>query len=549
MGDGTLLLGENSGFSNRNAGLAGTVLQFAAGRTGIWFDSGQASTQGTTEVITTCTNCGLENLSLLGAQGTDQQSDPTKFVIPSDANLPIFDREISKIQRQNRVLSVMVALMGNEEGLTQQVGATVKISGVTGDPSMNGICTISQGLTPPSNPNNFQCAQLGDDSGPFTTPTGMVSLPTTGPSDADGIRICQNFVTVNRVVVQNFGRHGINLDSSRGCVSKSSNHFVISSVWGNRQSRRRDILPRHTQLLSGYRARTRSCTYNGLWAGEDQTNLGNTWEANEASYNGPGAADGTRLVCGQADCPSATIQTIARAERGLVKVTMSPSSGLAKAVQVGARDRHFWGKRPQLQHAYRLSSGGAGSHHRHWGSLLRHRGEPGQIGVRIYTARSASGRLSDRRHCKNCGFLGGLLGGWSGRRELQNRHGVAESIICIHQQLYGRGVSFASMALAASCLVVLPCSTAHPLNSWHGNFVTNGAVAFSTDILSSNIGVFQNLRDSGYSMHFQAGIYGNEHADQAALLAYLESQWRHHRSHHWERGMALEVLANWPDDR
>ena len=28
------------------------------------------------------------------------------------------------------------------------------------------------------------------------------------------------------------------------------------------------------------------------------------------------------------------------------------------------------------------------------------------------------------------------------------------------------------------------------------------------------MGVFQNLRDSGYSMHFQAGIYGNEHADQ-----------------------------------
>ena len=231
-----------------------------------------------------------------------------------------------------------MTLMGNEEGLTQQVGATIKISGVTGDPSMNGLCTISQGLTPPSNPDNFQCVQLGDDSGPFTTPTGMVSLPTTGPSDADGVRVCQNFITINRVIVQNFGRHGINLDSSRGCMSRSSNHFIISSS-GVIDNQGDGIFCRGVPNCSAGTVRDSFFYYNGLWAGEDQTNLGNTWEANEASYNGPGAADGTRLVCGttkgQVDCPSASIQTIARGARGSAKVTISPSSALAKVVEIG----------------------------------------------------------------------------------------------------------------------------------------------------------------------------------------------------------------------
>ena len=303
---------------------------------------------------------------------------------------------------------------------------------------MNGLCTISQSLTPPSNPNNFQCVQLGDDSGPFASPTGMVSLPTTGPSDADGVRVCQNFITINRVIVQNFGRHGINLDFSRDCVSQSSNHFVISSA-GAINNQGDGIFCRGAPNCSAGTVRDSFLYYNGLWAGEDQTNLGNTWEANEASYNGPGGADGTRLVCGQVDCASATIQTIARAGRGLVKVTISPSSALAKAVQVGHAIVIFGVSDPSFDTP-------TGSHLVVQGTSIatgaaffvtevsQDRSEfefiqPGSPADASATGGTA--RIAD--------FSEAVLGGRRGRGKLQNRHGVAESVIRIHQQLYGGG--------------------------------------------------------------------------------------------------------------
>ncbi len=204
MGSGMILKGESAGFSNNTHGLGGTVLQFAPGVTGIWLDN---------EV---CPNCGVETLSLLGSETTADQTDPTKFIIPSNINLPIYNRAISLIQRRGGVLTVTVAPLGGAEGLTQQVGSTVRISGVSGDSTMNGLCTVTS-LTPQTNPVTFSCGQIGVDSGPFTGSSGMtVGLPTTGVSAADGIRVCGNFSTIWRVVVQNFGRHGINLDFEPG---------------------------------------------------------------------------------------------------------------------------------------------------------------------------------------------------------------------------------------------------------------------------------------------------------------------------------------------
>src|SRR5207244_6800201 len=105
----------------------GTVLCFPAGITGINLQ-----------------NCGctIEYISLLGSEGTNQLQAPTALNFASGANLPQYTRSISSIQRTANVLTVTVTRVVGIEGLTQQVGSTVKITNVAGDAIMNGLCVV-----------------------------------------------------------------------------------------------------------------------------------------------------------------------------------------------------------------------------------------------------------------------------------------------------------------------------------------------------------------------------------------------------------------------
>jgi hypothetical protein len=155
QGQGSLIMGGGGGFKAGDTG-GGTLLCFAAGVSGIWLDMTPNSTSGIT----------IENMSLLGSEGVVNLTSPTKLNLPAD--LPQFTRSIATAQRTANVLTVTITSKGNE-GLTQQVGATVKISG-TSDATVNGECVISTltGLnTFSENATGFTCAQNGADTGAF----------------------------------------------------------------------------------------------------------------------------------------------------------------------------------------------------------------------------------------------------------------------------------------------------------------------------------------------------------------------------------------------
>jgi hypothetical protein len=273
-GEGALVSGGSSGYKNSNTTEGGTVLCFAAGVSGIWLDQTPNSTSGIT----------IEDLSLLGSEGITHLGAPTALNI--SGTLPQFTRTITAAQSTANVLSVTTSLIRNE-GLAQSVGSTVKIAG-TSDATVNGECVIAT-LTDlnsfSENATGFTCAQNGADTAALGA-GGTVSLPTTGASTADGIRICSNFNTIRNVVVANFGRHGVNADmqSGHGCTTLFSDDLVLDNVSmvGNQGN---GFYCQGVDCNAGT-MKNNPVYYNFLWGVEDQSSLGNNWFGNQISNNG-----------------------------------------------------------------------------------------------------------------------------------------------------------------------------------------------------------------------------------------------------------------------
>jgi hypothetical protein len=328
IGNTTVITGGANGWLNSTTKAGSTVLQFAAGVTGIDIQS--------------C-GCTVEYISLLGSEGTQNMVNPVLLNFPSGANLPLFARNISSIQRATNVLTVVTSRVNGQEGLTQQVGSTVKIAGVTGDTTMNGLCVVAT-LTGNSsfggNPTGFTCAQNGADAGPFGA-VGTISLPTTGASTADGIHVCNNFVFILHVTIQNFGRHGINADSlpGHGCASPFSDDLVVRDTTIT-NSQGEGFLCDGTDCNAGL-LESNAFYYNLLWAVEDQSSLGNSYQANQISNNGSQWASGTTPA-------TKAISSISRTLTGnssTVSVVLSVADSFAKLgscmVIAGVTDTSF----------------------------------------------------------------------------------------------------------------------------------------------------------------------------------------------------------------
>jgi len=282
---GSTLLPTGAGVTIRGGGgggyifspthLGGTELCFAPGVTGMILDNvGHSAT--------------IEDISLSGQSGTTQQGDPLKLNLPPVSTL--YTHNISSIQRATNVLTVTVSILG-AEGLSAQAGSILSIGGVTGDATMNGTCVVATLSNTSTNPLTFTCAQNGADSGPFGA-VGTVSPYTTGTSTADGIRICGNFHTIRHVAVGFFGRHGINgAENESGCLAPFADDVVVrESMFFNNQGF--GIFMRGNDANAGHFSGN-TLYYNGIWGAYDSSFLGNTWIANQASYNGLGGAAGT----------------------------------------------------------------------------------------------------------------------------------------------------------------------------------------------------------------------------------------------------------------
>jgi hypothetical protein len=277
-GSGYQIIGQSgSNYLDGIAGvghLGGVEICFAAGVSGFWHDGNNAESGA------------YRNITVRGGSAISSLLTPTAINLPSD--LPQFTRSLSSIQRLTNVLTGTIVASGATEGLTQQVGSTINITGVVGDSTINGRCiiaTLSPGGGSATNPRTFTCSQNGPDTAVFTN-DGTISVPSMGAGNADGFRICGNFVTLDHVGAVAFERHGINADSraGHGCAVPFSDHITMHdsiAVENGGNGFYCTGVDCNASFMSGT-----AFYYNMLWGAEDQSSLGNTWVGNNISNNG-----------------------------------------------------------------------------------------------------------------------------------------------------------------------------------------------------------------------------------------------------------------------
>lgn len=268
------------------------------------------------------------------------------------------------------------------------------------------------------------------------------------------------------------------LTSNQGCSSPYSDDFLISAV-GTINNQGDGIFCRGGDCNAGT-VRDTFLYYNGLWGGEDQGFLGNTWEANQASYNGISEATATIP-------PTTPVDAISR-NSGTVTVTLkqppSPAIVVGHAVViVGVGDSSF---NSPPGGAYFITSVATNSlTYIQPGAPLDAASTGGT--VRIATFREA--------------YL--AAGVDNGSYKIGTASQVQSFASINNYQEGGQRCKYGTSGLTFG-------GTGNPLcaatPTWRGNFIENGAPTFSSEGMGSNLGVFQNLRDVGYQMFWQAGL-------------------------------------------
>lgn len=473
-GAGTVIRGEGGGSYGLTFGnhFGGTELCFTPGITGLWLDNVAHS------MI-------VENLSFNGQAGSASQGNPALLNLTAGANLPHYTRNISAIQRATNVLTVTVSGV-NAEGLTIAVGSTVKISGVVGDATMNGLCIVATMSNTATNPLTFTCTQNGADAGAFGA-VGTISLPTTGSNAADGIRVCGNFHTLRHVAIGNFGRHGISAQSDDPvCVSSFADDLVVrdSMIYGNQA---------HGIFLKGADSNAgtfngNALYYNGIWGANDQSFLGNTWFGNQASYNGLAGAAGTTPA-------TKNISTISRTLTGgssQVSVVLSQADTSVKlgscVVIAGVTDSSF---NSTVGQCFFVNSFTNSTHYGYEqpGAPVDASSSGGTSRMAKFTEAFLSAGLD------NGSYKIGTQSATQGNMAFAGNYTEG-----------GQNCKFGTSGQPRIGGAIDPSCVPNSGLDWTGNFI--GQVAGLNGVGATNIAAFANNKDTNQNLYFRAGVSG-----------------------------------------
>jgi hypothetical protein len=502
-GFGVIIEGQTSSFPGSVLG-RGTVIKFAAGVTGFAFDDN--SVAGSPQ------SGAIKNLTLLSADNllSNPMVTPQALIYPSNPGTA-FNRTLSTIQRAANVLTVAVNLAGGTEGHTLQVGSLAKIVGVAGDATLNGVCqvaTVTYVTTSAQtqNPDGFTCAQIGADAGPFAS-DGTLVPATTGTSSADGLRVCNTFVTTENVTVQGFGRHGYNgsiinaAGDPRGIgdgCTQSPNGFADnfritnSNFWYNGGD---GIYGKGSDFGAGYGIGN-DFYYSGLWGIDDQGQLGNTWISNQATYNHVdinGSTPATR-----------TISTISRTRSGtdsIVTLTFSSAPPVAYRVGngifvAGVTDASF---NTTAGTAFFVSSVPSSTQ-----VTYVQPGFPADASSSGGTARIAKTAET---------FVASGLDG--GSYKIGTSQNTSTSTSVNNYTEGGQDCKYGGYTLSLSGTAYPGCASEQ---GWLGHFIGPGTVSGHGSQLSANLEVIANLQDKAHELRLEAG----KTAQQNELISFYD---------------------------
>jgi hypothetical protein len=472
-GTGWVILGDGSGYVTSGSfgdHLGGTELCFSPTLSGPGIMMDNVGARGT-----------IQDITLNGQNGTQGASAVARVNLPPVSTL--YSKNISSIQRATQVLTVTVT-SNNGEGLTAQAGSILQIAGVVGDATMNGTCVVASVSNTSTNPLTFTCSQQGADSGPFGA-VGTVIPYTTGTSTQDGIRVCGNFHTIRNVSVGNFGRHGINAASNEtGCIAAFSDDLVLDNnfIYDNQGF---GVFMRGVDANAGHMF-ANAIYNNTLWGAYDNSFLGNTWLANQATGNGTGGgfAPATQNISAISRTLSGSNSTVS-----VTTATANTNIKVGSAVVIaGVTDSSF---NTTANSAFFVTQVTDSTHYQYIQP-----GAPGNASSSGGTSRMGT-------------FSEAILA--SGQDTGSYKIGVAASVW---------GMSFNSnyveggqaCKFGPSVLIFdTPGSSCVPNNGadWAGRWIATGVPGLPGG-MASNLTTFTENRDNvnGYTLFFRAGIHG-----------------------------------------
>jgi hypothetical protein len=310
---------EGGGASFAGGGQGGTTMRWAGGTSGLIV----LNSQGNKGVI--------RNLNLQGGEtfvGAENAPWPDA-ILPSftdQTGFNIFKRSISSISRAGNVTTVQTAGIANEIGChTYSPGTQITIAGVA-DSSYNGLYYIT-GVSSTQGAgcfDTFTYANSGNDGG---SSGGTAAISNTGTSTSDGIVAGANYLTIEDVNLQNWGRFAINCASDSAtywCDNDSFHRVTITNGRGigvyirGGDSNAGDFQQINVQVaLAG-----------GIF---DAGFLGNTWLAPNVTNAGADVAStiAPAVNLSSVSCSSNVCTATTAAPHGLVVGQAAVLSGLA----------------------------------------------------------------------------------------------------------------------------------------------------------------------------------------------------------------------------
>ncbi len=314
-GDGWILEGGGCGASL----YGGTTLRWDAGATGII-----ARNDHGTGLI--------RNMNLLGGERfTGAEGGTWPDAILPDFSRAIFSRDLQSMSRTSNKVTVLVNPLTIGRTHTYAVGTQITISGVAEHSYMNGLYYITEvsvsngNLTGGFDMFSYECP--GADVASFKPAAGLASISNTGTSTADGIVAGANFLRLENLNLEAWGRFGINARADS------------KKYWADNQNFR-NISIHHGRGLGLYIAGgdANASDYSQMFFNVNLVGgicdfgfLGNTHIAPGVNYCGGGwpSVAGSLVAVSSLSCTTNVVTVTTSSVHGLVKGQAAVLAGLA----------------------------------------------------------------------------------------------------------------------------------------------------------------------------------------------------------------------------
>jgi len=309
---------EGGGASYAGGGRGGSTMRWAAGSSGLITLNAQGP--GT-----------IRHLNLQGGEnfvGAENGTWPDAILpnFTDQGGINVFNRSIGSIARTSNVVTVKTQGLANEIGChTYSPGTQIAIAGVA-DTSYNGLYYVT-GISSTQGAGCFDTFTYANTGGNGTSSGGTAGIANTGTSTSDGIVAGTNYLRIEDVNLQSWGRFGINCTADSAAYWCDNDSFQRVTITNGRGV---GLYVRGGDANAGdfQQINTQVVLAGGIL---DLGFLGNTWVAPNVTNAGSDvlSINGSTVAVSGVTCSANLCTATTATSHGLIKGQAAVLAGLA----------------------------------------------------------------------------------------------------------------------------------------------------------------------------------------------------------------------------